>query len=315
MQKLTVKQEIWQRGMKYRMGYNDMEVRTDLALEVREDMEKRGEELAGVSVKREKKEDILITTVTIETEEAAKAMKKPCGNYLTLEAPWLKWNNGEEKAVAEVVAEYIRKLIPEKLRESILVAGLGNRQVTPDALGPWVVDRLCVNKHFAKDGENVISAVAPGVMAQTGLETAVLIKGIAEQTKPTAIIALDALAARNVERLNTTIQLSDVGISPGSGVGNHRHAIDYETMKVPVIAIGIPTVVDAVTIVNDTMNGLLEAMDIEHEYLTEAERRALVSELLVPNLKTMFLTPKNVDESIINMSDTLASAICMAIMQ
>ncbi len=298
------------------MPNNISEVRTDLALEVREDMEKRGEELSGVSVKHEKKEDILITTVTIEDEKAAKAMKKSCGNYLTLEAPWVRWNEGEEETVAEVVADYIRKLIPKDLRKSVLVVGLGNRQVTPDALGPWIVDRLCINKHLQTDSEeNVISAIAPGVMAQTGIETAEVVKGIVEQTKPTAIIALDALAARNVERLNTTIQLSDAGISPGSGVGNHRHAIDYETMKVPVIAIGIPTVVDAVTIVNDTMNNLLDAMKIEYEYLTEAERRDLILELLNPNLKMMFLTPKNVDESIINMSDTLASAICMAIMQ
>ena len=290
------------------------DIRTDLALEVREDMERRGEELSGVNVKHEKKKDILITTVTIENERAAKAMRKSRGSYLTLEAPWVKWNAGEEETIAEVLTEYIKELIPEKLRKSVLVVGLGNRQVTPDALGPWIVDRLCINKHYAKEGENTISAIAPGVMAQTGLETAELVKGVVEQTKPTAIIALDALAARNVRRLNTTIQLSDAGISPGSGVGNHRHAIDYDTMKVPVVAIGIPTVVDAITIVNDTMNKLLDAMQIEYEYLTESERRDLILELLDPNLKTMFLTPKNVDESIINMSDTLASAICMAVL-
>ncbi len=290
------------------------DIRTDLALEVREDMERRGEELSGVNVKHEKKKDILITTVTIENERAAKAMRKSRGSYLTLEAPWVKWNAGEEETIVEVLSEYIKELIPGRLRKSVLVVGLGNRQVTPDALGPWIVDRLCINKHYAKEGENTISAIAPGVMAQTGLETAELVKGVVEQTKPTAIIALDALAARNVGRLNTTIQLSDAGISPGSGVGNHRHAIDYDTMKVPVIAIGIPTVVDAITIVNDTMNKLLDAMQIEYEYLNEGERRNLILELLDPNLKTMFLTPKNVDESIINMSDTLASAICMAVL-
>ncbi len=297
----------------YKEAYMN-DIRTDLALEVREDMERRGGELSGVNVTHERKKDILITTVTIENERAARAMKKSRGRYLTLEAQWVKWNAGEEAAIAEVLAEYIKELIPEKLRKSVLVVGLGNRQVTPDALGPWIVDRLCINKHYAKEGENTISAIAPGVMAQTGLETAELVKGVVEQTKPTTIIALDALAARNVGRLNTTIQLSDAGISPGSGVGNHRHAIDYNTMKVPVIAIGIPTVVDAITIVNDTMNKLLDAMQIEYEYLTESERRDLILELLDPNLKTMFLTPKNVDESIINMSDTLASAICMAVL-
>lgn len=289
-------------------------IRTDLALEIREDMERRGEELSGINVTHEKKKDILVTTVTIETERAAKAMRRSCGSYLTLEAPWVRWNDGEEKAVEDVLSECIKKLIPEKLRKSVLVVGLGNRQVTPDALGPHIVDRLCINKHYAKDGENTISAIAPGVMAQTGIETARLVKGVVEQTKPTAIIALDALAARNTGRLNTTIQLSDAGISPGSGVGNHRHAIDYAAMKVPVIAIGIPTVVDAVTIVNDTMNGLLDAMHIGYEGIAEEERRELVESFLDPNLKTMFLTPKNVDESIINMSDTLAGAICMAVL-
>ncbi|MBQ9765850.1 MAG: GPR endopeptidase [Lachnospiraceae bacterium] len=296
------------------MGTEAFNVRTDLALEVREDMEQKGQQLDGVTVTEENRDGFLITTVSIDTEEAAGKMGKVKGNYLTIEVGEPTWFEVEEE-LAAVISEYIRKLLPPELRKSVLVVGLGNRQVTPDALGPWIVDRLCVNRHYSEDGENQISAIAPGVMAQTGIETAVVVKGVVEETKPTAIIALDALAARNVKRLNATIQLSDAGISPGSGVGNHRNAIDKESMGVPVIALGIPTVVDATTIASDTMGRLMDALDIEYKFLSQEERRALVYELLDENLKTMFLTPKNVDESVVNMSDTLAKAICMGIIE
>lgn len=304
------------------------EARTDLALEVREDMAKKGEELRGVRVDEEKAEaGFRITTVTIETKEAEKAMKKSMGSYLTIESENITWEEDEQEEIAGVVAKYIRRLLPAEARKSVLVVGLGNRQVTPDALGPQIVDNLCVNRHFPEgfDMENLISAVAPGVMAQTGIETAVMIKGIVEQTKPTAVIALDALAARNIGRLNTTVQLSDAGISPGSGVGNHRHALNRESLNVPVVAVGIPTVVDAATIVNDTMDRLIFATDAAmggesalaegYGALSEHEKRMLVYELLEPRWKNMFVTPKNVDETIKNMSITMAKAICQALKQ
>lgn len=305
------------------------EVRTDLALEVREDLACRGEELKGISVWEDERNggNIKVTTVSIETETAAKIMKKSCGKYLTIEAPLITWDEDEQEEIAGIVADYINRLLTDEERKSVLVVGLGNREVTPDALGPQIVDNLCINRHLlnGEEEENSISAVAPGVMAQTGIETAVLIKGVVEQTKPTAVIALDALAARNIQRLNTTIQLSDAGISPGSGVGNHRHALNKESLGVPVVAIGIPTVVDAVTIVNDTMNRLVEAMKeyagsgednfySGYEVLNEEERRMLVYELFTPQWRGMFVTPKNIDETIKNMSITLAKAICNALL-
>ena len=300
------------------------EVRTDLALEVREDLAEKGEELKGITVSEEERYDgnVKITKVSIETEAASKAMKKDKGNYLTIEAPFVTWEDEkEQELIAGVVADFIKTLLPKEERKSVLVVGLGNREVTPDALGPQIVDNLCVNRHLVGSEErgNRISAVAPGVMAQTGIETAVLIKGVVEQTKPTAVIALDALAARNIHRLNTTIQLSDAGISPGSGVGNHRHALNFESMGIPVVAIGIPTVVDAVTIVSDTMNRLAEAINNEsfyggYEMLSDEERRMLVYELFTPQWRGMFVTPKNVDETVKNMSMTLSKAICYALL-
>lgn len=305
------------------------EVRTDLALEVREDLADKGEELKGISVWEDERNggDIKVTTVSIETEAAAKIMKKSCGKYLTIEAPLITWDEGEQEEIAGIVADYINKLLTDEERKSVLVVGLGNREVTPDALGPQIVDNLCINRHLLNGEEegNSISAVAPGVMAQTGIETAVLIKGVVEQTKPTAVIALDALAARNIHRLNTTIQLSDAGISPGSGVGNYRHALNKESLGVPVVAIGIPTVVDAATIVNDTMKRLMDTMKEYagsgddnfyggYEALNEEERRMLIYELFTPQWRGMFVTPKNVDETIKNMSITLAKAICSALL-
>lgn len=311
------------------MDGEQFEIRTDLALEVREDLAEKGEELSGIRVEEDTRSggDVKITTVTIETEAAARAMRKTRGRYLTIEAPFIEWSEEEQEDMAQIVADYIKKLLTKKERGSVLVVGLGNREVTPDALGPQAVDNLCINRHLSVDTrqENKISAVAPGVMAQTGIETAVIVKGVVEQTKPTAVIALDALAARNIHRLNTTIQLSDAGISPGSGVGNHRHALDYESLGVPVVAIGIPTVVDAATIVNDTMNRMIEAMNMyETEQvsalaagygaLDEEERRMLVYELFTPKWRGMFVTPKNVDETIKNMSNVLAKAICYALL-
>ena len=300
------------------MNRERFEIRTDLALEVREDIKEKGEELNGISVNEEERYggDIKITTVSIETDEAAKVMRKSKGKYLTIEAPFMTWEDEKEQELIEgVVADFIKSLLSKEQRQSVLVVGLGNREVTPDALGPMIVDNLCVNRHIPGESktQNKISAVAPGVMAQTGIETAVLVKGVASETKPTAVIALDALAARNIHRLNTTIQLSDAGISPGSGVGNHRHALNYESLGVPVVAIGIPTVVDAATIVHDTMSRLMGELP-EYRELAEEEKRMLVYELMTPQWREMFVTPKNVDETIKNMSVTLSKAICRALL-
>ena len=194
---------------------------------------------------------------------------------------------------------------------SVLVVGLGNREVTPDALGPRVVDNLFITRHIIKEygkyafGEknvNRISSIVPGVMAQTGMETADILKGIVRTAKPDCIIAIDALAARSTARLACTIQLTDTGIMPGSGVGNHRNAIDNNNMGVPVIAIGVPTVVDAATIVGDALEGLLDSMDY-------SERKQVVRDFIPQNMYQMYVTPKDVDEMVKRISYTISEAI------
>lgn len=249
-------------------------IRTDLALEDKERFESDNVEVQGVSLKEDYDEEreIKVTTVKIETENGAKVMRKPVGTYITMEAPNMAvpdedYHDEISKELAKFLARFIKK---DKEDFSILVVGLGNRKVTPDALGPYVVDNLNITRHIVKEygkyamGEEdvrLVSAIVPGVMAQTGMETVEIIKGIVRETKPDMIIAIDALAARSSKRLNRTIQITDTGINPGSGVGNHRNAITKDTVGIPVLAIGVPTVVDAATIVNDTMENLILALE------------------------------------------------------
>ncbi len=211
----------------------------------------------------------------------------------------------------------------------MLIVGLGNRKVTPDALGPYVVDNLNITRHIFREygkyamGEEKaesVSAIAPGVMAQTGMETVEIIRGVVKETNPDFIIAIDALAARNSRRLNRTIQVADTGIHPGSGVGNQRNAITKETVGIPVIAIGVPTVVDAATIVNDTMENFLQALE-ESETLkgvglvlqgyNAAEKYELVRQLISPHLNGMFVTPKDIDETVKRISYTISESLNM----
>lgn len=235
------------------------------------------------------------------------------------------------KEISTVLAGHIRNLIEHSEEEqSILVVGLGNREVTPDALGPEVVGNLLITRHviqeygklaMGKDKVNLISGIVPGVMAQTGMETLEIIRGVVEETKPSLVIAIDALAARSTKRLSRTIQITDTGINPGSGVGNHRHALTRETLGVPVIAIGIPTVVDAATIVNDTMENLIEAMEQSDHMkgfgntwreFDSSEKYQLIRELISPHLNGMFVTPKDIDDTIKRISFTVSEALNMA---
>ena len=236
------------------------QVRTDLALEARERYEE-DVEIRGVSVEEtyDEKRDIRATTVRIESENGAKAMGKPIGVYITLEAPKLSEPDKDyHREVSEALAVYLQELLGTKEERSVLVVGLGNREVTPDALGPEVVGNLRITRHvvkeygkaaFEKEKVHMVSGIVPGVMAQTGMETLEIVRGVVEETQPDVVVAIDALAARSSKRLNRTIQISDAGIHPGSGVGNHRHSLTRETIGVPVVAIGVPTVVDAATIV------------------------------------------------------------------
>lgn len=306
-------------------------IRTDLALETRERFVSDHVEIPGVSVEEtyDEEREIRRTRVVVETENGAKMMGKPVGTYLTIEAPNMAVPDEDyHREISKKLAEDIKELVPERKEEvSVLVVGLGNREVTPDALGPYVADHLHVTRHIVKeygkyamgkDQVYLVSAVVPGVTGQTGMETLEIVKGIVEETEPDFVVAIDALAARNSKRLNRTIQITDTGICPGSGVGNHRLALNRETLGVKVIGIGVPTVVDAVTIVNDTMENFIVALESSEllksvgetlRSYNEAEKQELIRELIAPHLNGMYMTPKNIDDTIKRVSFTISEAL------
>ena len=313
-------------------------IRTDLAMEQKERFESDHVEVSGVVLEEEYDEEreIKITTVRIETENGAKMMGKPVGTYLTLEVPDMaSADDGYHREISETLAGFLEKYVEneetkkEHSKEkgcSILTVGLGNREVTPDALGPYVVDQLNITRHMVQEygrygveeESRIVSAIVPGVMAQTGMETAEIVRGVVKETKPDMILVIDALAARSSKRLNRTIQISYAGIHSETGVGNHRSVITKETMGIPVIAIGVPTVVDAATIVNDTMENFIAALETSENLkgvgvvlqgYNSAEKYELVKELIAPHLNGMFVTPKDIDETIRRISYTVSEAL------
>ena len=299
---------------------SSFKVRTDLALEVRENMEENARECRGVSVEEEYKEEseLKITKVVIETMNGAKAMGKPVGTYVTLEAPAMILPDEDyHEEISGELAKQLKQIIPGIEGElSVMVVGLGNRDVTADALGPNVVDNLTVTRHIMKEyGKaafdrkkvHMVSGLVPGVMAKTGMESQEIIMGVVERTKPDVVIVVDALAARSTRRLNRTIQLTNTGIHPGSGVGNHRNAITQEALGVPVIAIGVPTVVDAATIVGDAFEKMMrlsgeEPLDIQDELLSG-----------LGELYNMYVTGKDVDYEIKQISHIICDGINKAL--
>lgn len=300
--------------------------RTDLAVELREDIEEKEEQgLEGILVSTKLDEDTGVkeTKIVVQNENGEKLLKKPVGNYITIEGKDL--SEGDEdyhKPISEAVFRQLGYLLEGK--ENILVAGLGNREITPDALGPFVVDNLYITRHLLKEElilhKKSISAFVPGVMAQTGIETVELIETVTRKIKPDVLLVVDALAARDASRLNTTIQISDTGIVPGSGVGNHRNAITKETVHVPVIAIGVPTVISVPAILYEAMETVMELFkDLpvgkRMEAWSEEEKRQLSYEVCNERLAEMFVTPKNVDEAIKRMSYTISEAINAYIME
>lgn len=282
------------------------QIRTDLALEARESVGEGVESIHGVRMEEYTipTSEIHVTKVMIESKNGARMIGKPMGTYITLEAPNLLEPDEDYHAeVSKEIAKHVKSLIPGIRHEkSILVVGLGNRDVTADALGPRSVDNLLITRHvmeqfgpaaYDKDKMHKISAIVPGVMARTGMEACEIVRGIVEQTKPDVIVAIDALAARSTKRLNRTIQITNTGIHPGSGVGNHRNALTEESLSIPVIAIGIPTVVDAASIVNDVL-----------------EKNQLP--LFTGELANFYVTGKDIDEIIKKLSFTISEALNQA---
>lgn len=295
-------------------------IRTDLALETTERFAEENAEIRGVEVHEEydEEKDVRTTVVKIVTENGAKSMGRPQGTYITIEAPELSTPDEDyHREISEEISTHLRKLIDLKKEKSVLVIGLGNAAITADALGPQVVDNLLMTRHIIKEyglrgikheKMHRISGIAPGVMAQTGMETAEIVQGIVSETKPDVVVAIDALAARSVRRLSRTIQITDTGIHPGSGVGNHRNGLTEENLQVKVIGIGVPTVVDAATIVHDSMAHLLDTLE-------ETEQKEFLDEMITPNLYSMFVTPKDVDETIKYLSFTISEGLNIAFSQ
>lgn len=325
------------------------EVRTDLALEQRESFPGDGGEVSGVSLREwhEDKSSVKLTEVKILDEHGATAMGKPQGTYLTLEADQLAEKDEDYHAeVSEELAKHIKKLIESLMKQEtrekgraschvkdlkILVVGLGNPSVTPDALGPKVLNNLQVTRHLNQQyGESfcrknklpILSGIIPGVMAQTGMETAEILKGVIHQTQPDMLIVIDALAARSIRRLGTTIQLTDTGIHPGSGVGNHRHSLTRESLGIPVLAIGVPTVVGAAAIVHDTVNTMIQTLSQSMstkgmgdfiQDMSPDEQYDLIRELLEPEFGSLYVTPPNIDEMVGQLSFTISEGIHQAV--
>ena len=295
-------------------------IRTDLALEAMERFTEENVEIRGVEISEDydEEKDVRTTVVKITTENGARTMGRPQGNYITIEAPGLSMSDGDyHREISEKLALHLKKLIHLEREQSILVVGLGNSAITADSLGPHVVDNLYITRHMireyglksmGKERMHRVSGIIPGVMAQTGMETSEIVQGIVAETKPDVVIAIDALAARSTRRLNRTIQITDTGINPGSGVGNHRVGLTEENLQVKVIGIGVPTVVDAATIVRDSMAHLLDALE-------ETEQKEFLEEMISPHLHTMFVTPRDVDETVKYLSYTISEGLNIAFSQ
>lgn len=285
----------------------------------------------GVEIQNAGDEDVKITRVKITSPTGEQAIGKPMGNYITLEIPQLKDNNPDvnQKAI-DIMSKELKELLNLKENSTTLVVGLGNWNITPDALGPQVVSKLMVTRHLLQyvpehvdEGVNPVCAISPGVLGITGIETGEIVKGVVDKLKPDALIAIDALAARSMERVSTTIQMADTGIAPGGGVGNKRMELSKKTLGMPVIAIGVPTVVDAATLTNDAMDLILdnlmkEAPDDSNFYDTlknidREEKYELIKQALNPFVGHLIVTPKEIDDIIGRVSKVVANGLNMAL--
>ncbi len=306
---------------------NGGNIRTDLAVEAEALWQEKGitRDASGVSVDETAVGSCKITRVQIQSEQASREMGKPLGNYITIDSPaLLDGNRQEQEEVANCLAEELKSFI--SAGESVLVVGLGNWKATPDALGPKVTEMILVTRHLGdyvppevKGKLRSVSAVAPGVLGLTGIETGEIIKGIVDRVHPDVVVAVDALAARSVERIARTIQISDTGINPGSGVGQDRIGLSRENVGVKTIAIGIPTVVHAFTIARDTVDLLIR--DLEGRSLVtkslgnlnDQEKTKLIHQVLSPSVGNLMVTPKEIDLLVEDLSRVVAMGLNAAL--
>lgn len=288
------------------------ERKTDLALEIRESFPRNNVEIKGVVLEKhyDKKSRSHITTVQIQDDKGSRAMGKPKGCYVTIESEDMPRDDISKDELLLCICGELEKMVKSLRQKSVLIAGLGNRQVTSDSLGPRMTECIFVTRHLERElGRDFmvendygnVSAIAPGVMAQTGMEAVEILEGIVKKTSPDVVIVVDALAARSMSRLCTTVQITDTGISPGSGIGNHRKALCKDSLGVPVIAVGVPTVVDARTIISDHLEKVLT----KQGYST-SEIEQFIREVFQDEMDNLYVTPKNIDESVAIIAKDLA---------
>lgn len=311
-------------------------IKTDLALEAGENIFKGSKEkIDGVNIHEDYDSDnnINITWIDILNENGANKLGKPIGNYVTIESSEIKQNSPYvHERIIKILSKTLGDMHNLKEDGKVLIVGLGNWNITPDSLGPKVISNILVTNHIMEANSvppdiinkvRYVSAVSPGVMGTTGIETASIIKGIVDNLKPDLIIAVDSLAARNTSRINSTIQISNTGIIPGSGMGNKRKGITKDTMGIPVIVIGVPTVIDASTMVNDTIDKIVNSM-MEHceedrsfysmlKNIENKEKYNLIKEILEPYNNNMFVTPTEVDKIIDRLSNIISNSINIGI--
>ena len=306
--------------------------RTDLALE-RRDLYKKAnnieDEVDGIETEEEKvDEDIKITRVKVLNENGENAIGKKVGNYITIDINNLKIaGEGQIQKASEALTKELKELLKKHIEEQepLLVVGLGNLYVTPDALGPKVVQDIDVTRHILQympealdKNTRPVSAISPGVLGTTGIETLEILKGIVDNIKPKLLIIIDALASRSIERISSTVQIADTGIIPGAGVGNTRKELSIETLGIPVVAIGIPTVVEAATIAADSLDLFIQKVQEQAKsndflnQLQEEDKYEMIKEVLAPNDYNFIVTPKEIDELIENMKDIVARGINFA---
>lgn len=306
--------------------------RTDLAVE-RNDIYKKANnlqnEIDGVEIENESQEEIEISRVKITNENGEKKLGKPVGNYITLDVKNIKIADDEKiEEISESVADELREVIAKHVSdtEDILVVGLGNLYVTPDALGPKVVPHIEITRHILEympkimpEDTRPVSAISPGVLGTTGIETMEVLKGIVNNIHPKLLIVIDALASRSIERISSSIQIADTGIVPGAGVDNKRKEISKKTLGIPVIALGIPTVVDLASITNDCINLFIENLQekaMSNDYLNKLKQQdnyEEIKEALIPKDYNMIVTPKEIDKLIENMSKIISKGINKAL--
>ncbi|MCL2323157.1 MAG: GPR endopeptidase [Oscillospiraceae bacterium] len=304
---------------------------SDLAVEMQEAYKEQDEKTPGVRLNESKHENISISHVEVLNDVGAEKMGKPIGNYITIDIPpYAHYDAETVDSLSRAVSTKLSELIDLKDEDVALVVGLGNWNVTPDALGPKVISKIMITRHLMQlvpdnidDKVRPVCGISPGVLGLTGIETGEIIKGVVEKIKPKLVICIDALAARKLSRVHRTVQICDTGISPGGGIGNRRMEINEKNIGAKVIAIGVPTVVNATVIANDAIEMIFEEMIDKYgdeedfrkmiSFINEDDKWSVIQNVLTPFYSDLAVTPKDVDQVVDSLAKILANSVNIAL--